>query len=291
MDKAKFYSNIVSKFYPQLQIDTCELNQDGQYNDVLMVNDELVFRFAKVKPAIKTLRNEIAVLNCIRNSITLPLPDPIYSHAETDLIGEVFMGYRLIPGIPLWRPNFRKITDSTVRNRMAQQLAGFLYELHGFAPDSLPVELENTDSPQSWADMYQRIKKHLFPHMRSDAKVEVAEHFESFLNDIDRYRYTPCLRHGDFGTGNILYDPDSESIAGIVDFGSIGIGDPATDFAGLYISFGDDFYQSAIEGYPEMENALDRVHFYCGTFALQEALFGIENGDEGAFQNGISRYL
>jgi aminoglycoside 2''-phosphotransferase len=33
------------------------------------------------------------------------------------------------------------------------------------------------------------------------------------------------------------------------------------------------------------------VQFYVGTFALQEALFGIENGDREAFQSGIADYV
>jgi len=34
----------------------------------------------------------------------------------------------------------------------------------------------------------------------------------------------------------------------------------------------------------------ERLAFYAGTFALQEALFGIENGDRQAFENGIAAY-
>jgi len=127
--------------------------------------------------------------------------------------------------------------------------------------------------------------------MRSDAKDEVADHFDSFLQNPNQNNFKPCLRHGDFGTGNILFDTETSSIAGIVDFGSVGIGDPAGDFAGLYISFGREFYQKAMPGYPLMGSALPRVHFYCGTFALQEALFGIENGDENAFNAGMVNYI
>ena len=39
-----------------------------------------------------------------------------------------------------------------------------------------------------------------------------------------------------------------------------------------------------------MEAALPRVKFALGTFALQEALFGIENGDQEAFEAGIAEY-
>lgn len=43
--------------------------------------------------------------------------------------------------------------------------------------------------------------------------------------------------------------------------------------------------------YPEGEKIKERVKFYRSTFALQEALHGIENNDEEAFRNGIAAYI
>lgn len=291
MNKLALYQRAINKSFPDLTIETAKINKDGQYNDVIIINDVLVFRFAKVQPAIKILHQEIAVLNQIGDKVSVRVPNPIYSQVDSDVLGEVFMGYPMIPGIPLWRPNFRKIISVDTRKQMALQLSGFLHDLHNIPCDSIPVKLENNDSNQKWEDMYQRIRKSLFPEMRPDARIEVAAHFESFLNNSAGYTFTPSLRHGDFGTGNILYDPETSSISGILDFGSIGIGDPAADFAGLFISFGEEFYRLGMSGYPEMDPALDRVHFFCGTFALQEALCGYENGDEVAYNSGMAQYV
>ena len=46
-----------------------------------------------------------------------------------------------------------------------------------------------------------------------------------------------------------------------------------------------------LEGKKLKQPALPRVRFYCGTFALQEALFGVENDDRQAFQDGIATYV
>jgi len=127
--------------------------------------------------------------------------------------------------------------------------------------------------------------------MQPDARPQVTRHFEDFLDHPERYKFDRVLRHGDFGPGNIIYDPDNGSVVGILDFGGAGSGDPAIDFAGLYASFGEEFYTKCYAIYPEMEQALKRVHFYCGMFALEEALFGIENGDEVAYHNGIAKYV
>ena len=277
--------------YPELEINTAEINQDGQYNNVLVVNNVLIFRFARVKDAAATLRREISVLRHLQSRISLSIPDPQFVGIDSDRIGEVFMGYPMIPGIPLWRENFRKITEPEIKQRMAVQLGVFLKELHQVPLQGIPISLENMDTPAYWLDMYRRIEEKLYVHMRPDARRSVSDHFEEYLAAPDRYHFQPVLKHGDFGTGNILYDQDRQSISGVIDFGGVGSGDPAGDFAGLYVSFGDDFYRDCCSVYPEMETAFDRVKFYVGTFALQEALFGVENGDQAAFESGIEAYI
>lgn len=290
--KTAAYTQQIQKNYPELRIETATFNQDGQYNDVLIVNDTLVFRFAKVRPAIDTLRHEVAVLRCLQDHLLLSIPHPIYYNIKTDVIGEAFAGYRMIPGRPLWRDEFGTITDPRALRRMATQLAGFLYELHHVPTRSIiPVDLPCYETDSEWVDLYDRIKASLFPLMRREARKQVADHFEGFFDDPGRYRFRARLRHGDFGTGNIIYDPRHLSIAGIIDFGHVGLGDPACDFAGLHISYGEAFYSQCYSVYPEMEQALDRVHFYRGTFALHEALFGLDNGDRDAFESGMAQYV
>ena len=292
MDEAAAYTQQIKKHCPELRIETATFNQDGQYNDVLIVNDRLVFRFAKVRPAVETLRHEVAILRSLQDHISLAIPCPDYEHVETDVIGEAFVGYRMIPGRPLWRDEFGTITDRQALRRMAIQLAEFLYELHHVPADSvIPIDLPRYETESEWASMYTRIRDNLFPYMRHEARQQVIAHFKGFLGDPDKHGFQPRLRHGDFGTGNIIYDPRDLTIAGIVDFGHVGLGDPAVDFAGLHISYGEAFYGQCYSAYPAMEQALDRVTFYRGTFALQEALFGLDNGDRDAFESGMAQYV
>lgn len=291
MNTVEYYTREIKRYCSNLLIESIAINQDGQYNDVLIVNNELIFRFAKVADAIKTLQQEVTILRCIQNHITLPIPNPIYENVTTSVVGEAFIGYRMIPGKPLWFEDFEAIAEPEAFKRIAEQLGGFLRELHHIPiqkmiPDELPME----DTRAGWIDLYSRIQTKLFTYMRLDARQRVTQHFEHFLDTPHLKHFEPALRHGDFGTGNILFDPEQISIVGIIDFGSTGLGDPAVDFAALY-SYGEAFYRQCYSVYPEMEAALPRIHFYQGTFALQEALFGIENGDMGAFQSGMANYI
>jgi aminoglycoside 2''-phosphotransferase len=282
----------ISRHYPELQVETAVVNHDGQYNVVLIVDNTLVFRFARVPAAVETLRQEIALQTALQGRLSLQIPQPLYAHVETEVVGEAFVGYRMIRGTPLWREAFREISDEEARARMAAQLGHFLHELHHVpVGEIVPVGLRRHETREEMAAMYARIRDKLFAYMRPDARRDVTAHFEPFFAAPGRYPFQPTLRHADFGTGNILYDPDELAIVGILDFGGAGIGDPAVDFAGLLTCYGEAFYHQCSAAYPEMLDALPRARFYIGTFALQEALFGIENDDMGAFERGMARYL
>jgi aminoglycoside 2''-phosphotransferase len=152
-------------------------------------------------------------------------------------------------------------------------------------------ELPRDDTYEICADLYRRMREKLFPYMRPDSRAWAANHFETFLDQTENFEYQPVIKHSDFGTGNILFDPVSGRICGILDFGSAGLGDPAYDFAGLLSSYGEGFLRRCARVYPDLEVFLPRVRFYQGTFALYEALFGVERGDEAAFRAGMAHYV
>lgn len=282
----------IRTYYPELRIEEAVLNEDGQSNDVLIVNDQFVFRFARYLGAVATLARETAILQAIKPYVTLQIPEPTYQHFDAAVVGEAFVGYPMIPGEALWEEDFEDIDDSAILDEMARQVGTFLRELHCVpVAAAIAVELPIGDQRDHWADMYARIQQKLFPLMRPDAREPVARHFDSFLNNPHVYEYTPVLRHGDFGFGNIIVDPETSAITGVVDFGSAGMGDPAVDFAGVAVSFGLPFLEHCALIYPEITATISRVHFYLGSFALQEALFGFENGDSEAFESGMADYV
>jgi aminoglycoside 2''-phosphotransferase len=79
----------------------------------------------------------------------------------------------------------------------------------------------------------------------------------------------------------------------VIDFNWAQYGDAAEDFASIYGFRGRNaaFAQRFFNLYPELENMMERVEFYSGTFAISEALFGIENNDPNALESGLASYL
>lgn len=288
----EIYLQAIRTAYPDWEVadSKCEFNSSGQYNDILTIDHQYIFRFPKYPEALQQLKVETLLLNTIKPYLSLEIPSPLFENLIGAQVGEAFIGYRKIRGEPLWRDTLNAIQDERILDSLARQLGVFLKELHSIPLSAIKCELPRLDTSEEAKDIYTRICEKLFLFMRPDARQWTRDHFESFLISRSNFEYTPVLKHGDFGPSNILFDPHIQTITGVIDFGGAGIGDPAYDFAGLLSGYGDDFLQRCAKFYPKVISFLDRIYFYRGTFALLEALFGIENNDLEAFEDGIGMY-
>ncbi len=280
----------IRSVYPDLAIQSAEYRTGGQNNDILSVNGALLFRFPRYLEAFQALTNETAILQAIHGKLPLPTPHPIYAHLNTSDFHQSFVGYPLIAGDPINIYTLEATYDSLTGQRLADQLADFLKALHGIASPQIPRVV--SDGRDDWADLYSRIREKLFPLMSAAGREQVIHHFEPYLAEAQHFAYTPVLRHGDFGTGNILFDAAQRRFTGVIDFGSAGLGDAAVDLAAVYgwRGRGEAFARRMFSRYPELEIMLPRAKFYAGTFLLQEALFGAENNEPALIESGLEPY-
>src|SRR5215210_6594539 len=93
------YLNRIRECLPHLVIEAMRANQDGLVNDVLIVNERLVFRFPKNETwARDLLANEIKVIQLARNCLDVQIPEIEYHAAD-------LMAYKFISGSALQRNN------------------------------------------------------------------------------------------------------------------------------------------------------------------------------------------
>jgi len=291
MDKQKLYLQHILNAVHGLDLHTMRLHtSEGQFNDVVIVNDELVFRFPKTLHEVNNLVQEVEVLSKIQNRTTLAIPKPMYVRTNSGVVNENFMAYRMISGQPLAPNVLGKIKDELVLEWLATQVAEFLQELHAIPAKDVGMDLPLADTHDEWQDLYQQFHDRLFPYMRVDACETVARMFETFLNEPGYFDYVPVFRHGDFGGSNILYDPFVQKATGVIDFSSASLGDPALDIASISCT-GDAFFQRMSKKYPGIGLLMERAQFYKSTFALQEALYGLRDNDQESFKSGIAQYI
>ena len=289
MDREAQYLHHIQETCPDLVIESVRSpHSESQYNHILIINDTWVFRFPRYAHGVSAMLLENSLLGRIRTHLPLPVPVPIYISQNRTDVGQVFSGYRLLPGEPLFPDKLAGI-DQDKRQPLADQLAAFLRQLHAIPKQVHNLSEPPRDSLDEWARMYAQIRTRLFDYMRPDACQQVVAHFETFLQEMDASPYQPCLRHGDFGGSNILYDPNHLVVTGIIDFSSLALGDPAVDIAAAS-TLSEPFVLRMSRVYPEIGTMLPRARFYRATFALQEALSGLQDDDQDAFERGIAPY-
>jgi aminoglycoside phosphotransferase (APT) family kinase protein len=97
--------------------------------------------------------------------------------------------------------------------------------------------------------------------------------------------------HGDLVGDNIRVNPGTGELAGVLDWDGAGRpGDPAVDLAALRASLPATVWDLLLARLRPAPPVLGRAAAYAATFALQEALLGVEQGDEQAIQSGLSAY-
>ena len=290
------YLNSIREVYPQLTIKSARLHNftDGQFNSILFVEEAgetqpLVFRFPRVEAALKDLPGEIHLLTGLQGYTTLPIPNPIFVGPDIETMGKAFMGYRMLPGAPLWEEKVKAITEDAKIEHLAWQLALFLRELHKLDTGAIGLQLEIDDAHHSWSEMYADFKTHLFAHMRKDACEWVTQNFDTFLDDPANFDYKPSLAHTDFGGSNILFDESRWTVTGVIDWAGVKLCDPAIDVAAI-MNLGETFFTQMLKTYPEMKDMVPRTHFFRSTYGLQEALNALRDGNKSLFAEAIAPY-
>src|SRR5215218_2230970 len=87
----------IREVFPKLEISSVSANRDGLVNDVLIVNEDLVFRFPRNSDWGKKLfANELKIIELARKYVEIPLPQ--FEYQADDLAV-----YRYIRGEPLRR--------------------------------------------------------------------------------------------------------------------------------------------------------------------------------------------
>jgi aminoglycoside 2''-phosphotransferase len=269
------YLDRIQAILPTLVITSMHFNQDGLANDVIMLNDQFIARFPKDTHAEERLALESRILELVRVSVEMPVPQFEYQ-AEDVVI------YRMLAGEPLTREVLLR-QDEIVQDHLAEQLALFLSQLH--AIPRVLVEhhrvgvSEAERSLEDWSAMFADIQRELFPFLWAHQKSWVRQLFTPVLAGQINLRYEPVLIHGDLGVYHILYNPIQSRINGIIDFGVAGLGDPASDFACLIQALGEGFLRRMARFSPAISPALDRARFRAGVLELEWALHGIRSND------------
>lgn len=278
MDRLTEYQRRIEDYFPDMRIKSVKQSFDqGLHNDLVLVNDEMLVRFAKVDFAKDLLENELKCIDLIRQKTNVPVPK-----MERIEYGVVYYPY--IHGEQLFRHKLLRC-DASVQGMM-EQIGDYMLQLHSIPLDDVKragihVSPASSDNPaqayQRNIQYYQEVKDKLFPHMRTYTQHCVEVCFKGLENGADWFYYSPCLIHGDLALEHMIVDEDYRSVLCILDFGVAGIGNPAHDISVLLDGLGEYPVSLMSKTYPDLDSILQRARV--GLCSAGWHLRGLETGD------------
>ena len=224
---AEFFLNKIKEEFPELVWKKYRYVSHGYDHDVVILDDKVVFRFPKSKEYENSLYNETKLLSYLKKKIHTGIPDYFLISKNKSLAG-----YKFLDGRELNFSLFKRL-GSTEKDDIAQQIAGFLTNLHTI-PKSIAKKYKVTtdDAAKSYNRLVNDTEKYLFPRLNKKEILLVTEYFKELKIALD-FKHADVLIHKDLTWEHIFWDSKKKKV-NIIDFSDRSFGDPASDFTGLW---------------------------------------------------------
>ena len=194
------------------------------------------------------METEVRLLPWLSEQVPLAIPNPCYVGSPSADYPCVFAGYPLIPGHTI---KAAKVTDDE-RRAMARPLAQFLAALHSISPEEARVRgaaqdpIRRLDATRHRARAVDRVNALSEDVMPSSTKARLRFLLDRLPTIAEPSSDT--LVHGDLHGSQILVDQHHE-IAGVIDWGDVHLGDPASDFAVVHSILPRDRHEDFLDTY------------------------------------------
>jgi len=268
---------LIEKCFPQLRIRHSRQILTGWENLVLEVNREYIFRFPKYRETEKRLRNEIAFLPTLRRHLSTQVPDYEFVWKGGRKYTRWFGGYRKISGVTVQSLPFR----SEWTKPLAVQVASFLKELHSIRFRDARFRGMPRYPAEEWfrtlKQQYRKIRRIVYPVLGTRLRSRSEKFWHNLLSEFRDADFEPTLIHGDLGGENILFDPSSVRLTGIIDWSYMQISDPALEFAHLFI-YKSELGEEVLKQYRMRESSFKkRVQWYIDSEPFYDIMWGVSH--------------
>ena len=262
-----FVAKLVADQHPDLADLPVRLIDAGWDNAMFRLGEHLAVRLPRRAAAAALIVNEQLWLPCLANRLSLPVPR-LYRK------GSPAHGYPWKWSIVLWLQG-EAADQCEPQPSEAKRLGAFLRSLHVPAPPNAPTNLlRGVPLHQRAPAVEARMQRLLVT--TNTVTAQVRHLWNAALQaPIDTPR---TWLHGDLHPRNVLVE--TGVITGIIDWGDITSGDPATDLASIWMLFAEPHaQQDALAAYGQLSEAT--LHRAIGWAVL----FGVALLDSGLVDN------
>ncbi len=264
--------------------DAMEL-RSGQRHDVALLEGRgEAWRFPRTSAALEALPMSAARAALARER-GLAAPEPLA--VVEGPRGVARMGQSLVGGVGMVRPVVDGLAESA-RTQLATSIVALLAGLRSTCTDDWPGSDWSWTS--RWESLAAQLRDQVVPMIATPAGRVRATWDLARAVDAARVAGAVGVSHGDLGGENVHVDPTSGHIVGVIDWDDAAPGDPALDLAAIGAHAPPWLLPALLELDPSLAGSQERANAYLGTFALQEALWGVQSGDAAAVASGLQPY-
>ncbi len=251
---ADLVRELVRRQHPDLGGDVREMTP-GFDNSIWRLGADLVVRLPRRQVAVALIENEQRWLPELAPRLPLSVPTPIRVGRPSELFSWPWTIAKWIEGTP------GNLVEPRVLGAAAADLGGFLRALHRDAPADAPANEFRGVPLRSHEENFQHRLDDVGASIDRDRVLEV---WETSIAATARGA-KPQWIHGDPHTANLILREDA--LVGVIDFGDLCAGDPATDLAGGFLSLPIETIDAFLHAYGEVDDATIRrtlgwaVHF------------------------------
>jgi aminoglycoside 2''-phosphotransferase len=244
---------IIRRDCPHLEVSSVTFIEKGQSFYVIEINSHLIFRFPLEKKSRRKLQREILLLPKLESLLNLPIPHFNHIGKTSKEPADYYVSYEAIKGSPLRTETFQTLPQE-VQDNFARQLAVFLVKLHSFPVcEAQRCAVQESDLRQHSLEDLQFLQRRIFGELPLATRRRIEQLFEGYINDEENFSNEPSLLHADLCEEHIYFEPGRNTITGIIDFGSMHIGDPDFDLCYLLQDYGEGFINLLLQYYPHAD--------------------------------------
>ncbi|WP_199747648.1 phosphotransferase [Actinomadura sp. WAC 06369] len=281
MDVRVAHRALLRRLLPEDELEALAVRR-GQFHHVV-VGSARVVCLPRTRAAAARLPARAAGLRTLGGlDLGFRTPEPLL---EGGADGVPFLVLDRIPGEPL---DGAALRDPRAADAVAAQYAALLAGLRRAGADAKVRAALPREPDDRWRRFGDGVRAELFGFMSDDGRRRA----ERELGALDGMPQDGrAVVHGDLGAENVLWEwrAGLPRLAGVLDWDDVALGDPAEDLAALAAGHGDDLLRRLLAPGSE-EGLASRVAAIRATFALQQALAAVRDGDEEELADGLSGY-
>jgi aminoglycoside phosphotransferase (APT) family kinase protein len=267
---------VASRFPAVRPIETFEPVVGGWDVYTYTLNGDWIAQFPRLPGTDEVLRREATLLEGLQGEVSGAVPAPAFVAEDA-----ACLVYRKIDGTPVAEPPQGGIWP--------ERLGRFLYDLHLVPPEFAGLR---ASGPAAWRESYREeldgFRRRVFPSLDPREREAAGAVFDAFLEDDRNFRFATGVVHRDLGPEHILVTADGD-LAGVIDWGDAGLGDPAIDFAWLLHRVPEAGERAlAAYGGSADERFRVRARFYDLLGPWYEVTHGLDAGEPAFVASGLA---